>query len=190
MFRRTAAVAASIASLLIVGSAMPAVAAGPPYVENWVDEGSGIAQEYYAPFCTEEVDFEVRFSFHDEGRFQLMERRGALYGQSTHHGEWTWWNPANGAALVVQVDGLDQDLAVTENADGTFTILSKSPAVLVVHSERGAELVGARTVWVELLIEPGPTSSPDDDIVTVVDVPKVSGHDGRPFCDIVADVLG
>ncbi|WP_109209242.1 MULTISPECIES: hypothetical protein [Microbacterium] len=190
MFRRSAIAAAAIAALTLAGAAAPAAAGGPPYVENWVDEGGGIAQEAYAPLCEGTVDFEVHFSYRDEGRFQLMERRGELYGQSTHHGEWTWWNPANGESLVVQVNGLDRDQAVATNEDGTVSLIAKSTSSFVAHTAHGARLIGSGAIWVELHIDLGPTESPDDDVVTVVDVPKGVGPEGQSFCELVADELG
>ncbi|MFE5410332.1 hypothetical protein [Microbacterium sp. NPDC056569] len=190
MFRRAVIAAAAIAALAVAGAASPAAAGGPPYVDNWVDEGGGVAQEDFAPWCVDVVDFEVRYSFHDEGRFQLMERRGELYGQSTHHGEWTWWNPVNGESLVVKVNGFDRDQNVTTNEDGTVSLIAKSTSNFVAHTAHGAEFIGAGALWLQLTIDLGPSESPDDDVVTSVEFLKGVGPEGQSFCEIVADVLG
>ena len=84
------------------------------------DENSGVI----ADFC-DTPGLTVRFDFVTDGVFAGTRRGsdGLVYYTSTEHTTGTLTNVDNGKSLRDEVDGVSRDLSVTDNGDGTLTIV-------------------------------------------------------------------
>ncbi|HET8873835.1 MAG TPA: hypothetical protein VFM83_09125, partial [Gaiellaceae bacterium] len=88
----------------------------------------------------------------------------------------TFTNADNGKFVVSTVNGIDKDLRVTDNGDGTLTILILSTGNAVVYNSDG-EAIGRNPgqVRFELLVDHGGTpSDPSDDTEISFEVVKES----------------
>lgn len=114
---RRALGSAGAATILLAGLAAPAIAE-PLAHEHFHETLSNVVEG----FCG---DLTVRIDAVEEGNFVLTERRpdGLAYGQATVHSTISFTNLANGKALTLVSNFLDKDLKVTDNADGTLTVL-------------------------------------------------------------------
>jgi hypothetical protein len=131
-------------------------------------------------------DLQVLSEFHDSG--VLVGRttgrdRTPRYTQS-HHGGVTTTNLATGRATTITWDYTVQDVRVTNNGDGTISILTQIPGPERLYGPDG-ELVytSGGTYRVLTVVDYGGTlSDPSDD--TFVSETVVSSNGGRPQPDI------
>ena len=103
----------------------------------------------------------------------------------------TFTNLANGKSVVSTVTGIDKDLRVTDNGDGTLTILIVSTGNAVIYDENG-KAIGRNPgqTRFELVIDDGGTpNDPSDD--TELSAEIVKGSTGRTddFCGVIVPAL-
>jgi hypothetical protein len=101
-----------------------------------------------------------------------------------------WTNLANGNAVTVEGTQLSKDLQVTDNGDGTLTIVVLGTGNLVVYGPDGKAIArDPGQVRIEFLVDDGgtPTDPSDDGELEFVGVVK----DGRTedFCAAAVPVL-
>jgi hypothetical protein len=87
---------------------------------HYHDEDSGVIND----FC-DVTGLTVRFDYVADGVF-VGTRRGSdglVYFTGTEHGSTTLTNVNNGKSLHDEFDGVSRDLSVTDNGDGTLTIV-------------------------------------------------------------------
>jgi hypothetical protein len=137
---------------------------------------------------TVRVDIDVAWAFllTPHGRNRLA------YGMETSHGEQVWTNLATGKSLIVVTNFVVKDQQVSDNADGTLTIIVKSSGGVNVFGPDGKLLFKdpgqSRSV---LLIDNGGTLADPSDDVFVEDLGRIKGStgrndlEGRDFCDLV-----
>lgn len=100
-------------------------------------------------------------------------------------------NPANGKSLTSFARVTDKDLRVTDNGDGTLTVLILATGNGVVYGEDGKAIArNPGQIRVELLVDHGGTpTDPSDDVV--LDEELVKGSTGRSddFCEAAVPAL-
>jgi hypothetical protein len=155
-------------------------------------------------------------SFHDEGEFTIenfcdqpglnvdlsfvMDVRvhGALHGPSgllylLQHGTRTELitNQANGKTVRSVANVIEKDRRVTDNGDGTLTIIDLATGNAVVYGPDGRAIARnpGQTVFRLLIDDNGTPNDPDDDEVVEQDVIKGSTGRSDDFCAAVVPAI-
>jgi hypothetical protein len=140
----------------------------------------------------EECDLNILYEEDIQGRFLANSRGrdGLVYFSSTVRGTQSWTNLATDKSYSTVFNGVDKDQRVTDNGDGTLTIL-----VLVTGNETwygpdgNALFRNPGQVRFELLVDHGgtPSDPSDDEFLEFLGVVKGSTGrndlEGRDFCD-------
>ena len=101
----------------------------------------------------------------------------------------SWTNLATDKTFTIEATFLDKDQRVTDNGDGTLTILIKSPGQQKVYGPDGQRLfLDAGIFSFEILVDHGgtPTDPSDDAFLADLGVVKVTGRSDtaeRDFCE-------
>jgi uncharacterized protein (DUF2141 family) len=142
-------------------------------------------------FC--ETDMVVQSHFVADVKVKAMPRGrdGLIYFANRLSITETFTNVDNGKFVVSTVNGIDKDLRVTDNGDGTLTILILSTGNAVVYNSDG-EAIGRNPgqVRFELLVDHGGTpSDPSDDTEISFELVKESTGRTDDFCEVVVPTL-
>jgi hypothetical protein len=135
-----------------------------------------------------DVDVDWAFLLKSQGRDLLP------YGMETSHGEQVWTNMTTGRSLTVVTNFVVKDQQISDNGDGTLTIVVQSSGGVNVFGPDGTLLFKdpgqSRSV---LLIDNGGTPADPTDDVFLKDLGQVKGStgrndlEGRSFCDLVRE---
>jgi hypothetical protein len=177
------ALAATCLTAFVMGMAAVPTAAVP------IDKG-----KFHDVFSEvrEECDLNILYEEDVQGRFLVNSRGrdGLVYFSSTVRGTQSWTNLATDKSYSTVFNGVDKDQRVTDNGDGTLTIL-----VLVTGNETWYGPDGnvlfrnPGQVRFELLVDHGgtPSDPSDDEFLEFLGVVKGSTGrndlEGRNFCD-------
>jgi hypothetical protein len=189
--RRRVTMAGGVVLLALAAMISPA-SAKPLERVHFHDSGSEVTEG----FCG---DLTIRFDFEVDGTFLFNPHGpdGLAYGLENVHGTQSLTNMANDKTITRVFNVTTKDLKVTDNGDGTLTIL-----VLTTGGERwygpdGQFLFSnpGQTRF-EVLIDHGgtPTDPTDDEFLEFLGV--VKGSTGRNdltdenFCDQMLSVIG
>ena len=191
--KRRAAIASGAILLALAtsaGLAGPAAAETLEH-EHFTDSRTDVVEDFCGAGITVQVDFQV------EGNFVLHAKgpEGLVYSQAASHGTATFTNLANGNQITNVFNSADKDRRVTDNGDGTLTILVAptggdkwydSDGKLVFQDSGG--------LWTETLVDDGgtPTDPSDDEFISAREV-KDPGKDDLTddnFCDQILSVIG
>ena len=189
LLRRLAAIGfGATAMLALTGGA---ATAKPLDHVHWED----VSSEVLTDFCG---DLTVREDIDFRG-MDLVNRRGRdglVYFTGTVHGSISWTNLANDKTMTSVSNFVGKDLKVTDNGDGTLTILvlnagggkTLGPDGKLLFSDSGL-------IWFELLIDHGgtPTDPSDDEFLGFELVKGSTGtndSEGRDFCDDIHQFIG
>ena len=120
---------------------------------------------------------------------------GLAYGGEHVRSTETFTNLANGHTFVVTFRGSSQDLRVTDNGDGTLTLLGQGPGNTVVSGSHSSVVLRDTGVTrVEVLIDNAgtPTDPSDDEFLEFLGVVKASTgrNDLGEFCDDLLLIAG
>jgi hypothetical protein len=111
----------------------------------------------------------------------------AAYGAERVRGTDTFTNLANGHTMVVTFSFSSRDLRVTDNGDGTLTILGQGAGNFVSSGSHSPVVLRSTGIQrVEVLIDHAgtPTDPSDDEFLEFLGVVKEQGrHDIGDFCD-------
>lgn len=135
-------------------------------------------------FCG--AGLEVRFEGVADGRFTAMRRgrEGLVYFMEHLHVTETLTNLANDTSVSDELRTLSKDLHVTDNGDGTLTVLVLATGNFTLYGPNGKAIArNPGQVRFELLVDHGGTpDDPFDD--AVLDFRLVKGSTGRSddFC--------
>ena len=192
-----AAAAAMIASAgIAIGSAIPA-AARPSEHFDISGSGSVIAQEENPNFCAEAVDFPVLHEWEVDGMFLFNERGGGLdYAVSPFRRTDVWTNTLNDKSFTITRSVLEKDHSITDNGDGTLTIIFAVSGIERAYGPDGTLLfVDTGTLRIEVLIDHGgtPADPADDELLEFIGEvfnPGRADTDGRDFCDDLVTFIG
>jgi hypothetical protein len=110
-----------------------------------------------------------------------------------HHAKSTtvFTNLANGKSVSAFDRVIDKDLRVTDNRDGTLTVLILATGNAVVYGEDGKAIArNPGQIRVELLVDRGGTpNDPSDDVVLSEELVKGSTGRSDDFCQAVVPAL-
>jgi hypothetical protein len=169
------------------------LAAAQPIEQEHVHESSSEVIEDFCGDLTVRHDFEadVYFSGKPHGP------DGLIYFADRFRGTDSWTNLANDKTFTVAFTGQRKDLRVTDNGDGTLTILLLGAGRTFVYGPDGTRLfLDAGTFRVSFLVDHGGTPtdpSDDEEIEGSFEVVKEAGRadtDGRDFCDDLHEFIG
>ena len=142
-------------------------------------------------------DLRVQLDLHDQGVVVARpagKERFIRYTVS-HHGGGTITNLATGRAFTYAWNYLEQDIKVTDNGDGTFSILSQIPGPEKIYGPDGQLLLtnGGTMRLLTVIDYAGTPLDPSDD--QFVSQELVSEHGGKPqpdirYCDLFHALTG
>jgi hypothetical protein len=166
----------------LVSSGGPA-AAVPIEHEHFRDVGS----EVVASFCG---DLRVRIDTDIRGSLLVKTQGpdGLVYFLEALHGTVSFTNLATNKAFTNVINFINKDLKVTDNGDGTLTVLGLSTGVVKNYGPDGKLLfVDSGQIRTELLIDHRgtPTDPEDDKLLDETIVRPSTGRndtEGRDFC--------
>jgi hypothetical protein len=181
---RSPPLAASISAAALALVAAPAQA-GQLFHERFHDVGS----EVFDDFCG--VDgvvhaFDVQGISHAEGHGAAQ----LPYFLDSFHGWESFTNPDTGDSYVHVFNGVIHDQTVTDNGDGTLTVVSMGAGGDKWHASNGSlALHDTGTVRFAVLVDDNGTPSDPSDDVFLEDLGVVkpstgtNGTEGRDFCE-------
>lgn len=187
-FTRTLLGSAAAACLIGITSA-PAAAAKP--IENVTERATETFQE---EVCG--IDVETTVSFVDHFIARIGPNGFPLF-QGSGRSTVTWYNPETDLSVTVKSSGSFKDLTVTDNGDGTITVVTQVVGVPVeVSLEDGT--VGLKDVGrivFSTVLDYNGTPEADDDIFISDEILSISGphpdaeSDFTLFCETVVEGL-
>jgi hypothetical protein len=179
----------AILALVAAAAAMVAAAAGagPPFRETIHDEFEFVDDDFCGAGLTVEVavvlDIRVQAVAHGpDGLVYFL-----LHGTETD----VLTNLENGTSLRSFARVTEKDLRVTDNGDGTLTVLVLATGNAVLYGENGKAIArNPGQIRVELLIDHGRTpNDPSDDEVLSEELVKGSTGRSDDFCEVAVPAL-
>lgn len=142
-------------------------------------------------FC--ETDMTVQSHFVADLKRKVMPRGsdGLVYFANRVQITETFTNVENGKTVVSTVNAIDKDLRVTDNGDGTLTILILSTGNAVLYDADG-KAIGRNPgqIRFELVVDHGGTpNDPTDDTEISFEVVKESTGRTDDFCEVTVPAL-
>jgi hypothetical protein len=180
------------AGLAMVGSMALAGGASAQPIDHaeFHDEGTFIEED----FC-EVSGLDVQGDFVFDNRFLVNPHGpdGLIYFHENFRVTTVYTNLANDNPVTEVVKGVGKDLRVTDNGDGTLTILQLSTGNATVYGPDG-KAIGRNPgqVRFEFVVDHGGTpTDPSDDVFVEGSERMVKGSTGRSddFCETVVPVL-
>ena len=180
-----------LAAVLTVGS-ISAVLARPLEKVHFHDVTSEVIEDFCGDL-TVRLDEDIRGAF----LFNVRGPNGLAYASETVHGTQVFTNLANGKTFTQIFNVLQKDLKVTDNGDGTLTILVLATGSSKVYGPDGKLLFSdPGQIRFEILIDHGgtPADPSDDEFLEFPGV--VFGSTGRndlqdrDFCADIHEFIG
>jgi hypothetical protein len=142
-------------------------------------------------FCETDMMVESHVVVRGTTTIRPRGRDGLIYFANRLRITETFTNVDNGKFVVSKVNLIDKDLRVTNNGDGTLTILILSTGNAVIYNSDG-KAIGRNPgqVRFELVVDHGGTpNDPSDD--TELSFEQVKGSTGRTddFCEVTVPAL-
>jgi hypothetical protein len=164
-----------------------AASAGPPFRETIHDEFEFVEENFCDAGLTVEIAGVV------DVRVQAAPRRRDRLVYFLHHVTETdvLTNLENGKSVRSVSRAIDKDLRVTNNGDGTLTVLILATGNAVVYGENGKAIArNPGQIRIELLVDHGGTpKDPSDDVVLSEELVKGSTGRSDDFCEAVVPAL-
>lgn len=184
--RLTAVLASSTAALAFLATT---ASARPLLKERFHNEGSIVVEQFCGiPDLTVEIafvaDVKVLAVQHGRDRFAYFLEHFVETGVMT--------NLANGKSVTQVSRVTNKDLRVTDNGDGTLTILSLGTGNDVLYGQDGSVLGrNPGQTRIEILVDHGGTPADpfDDEFIAVLGVVKGSTGRSDDFCALAATAL-
>jgi hypothetical protein len=183
--RRLGTILALAATVAAVFAA--AASAGPPFRETIHEEFDFVDPNFCDAGLTVEVavvlDIRVQAVAHGRDRLVYFLQHGTETDVLT--------NLANGTSLRSFARVIEKDLRVTDNGDGTLTVLILATGNAVLYGENGKAIArNPGQIRVELLIDHGGTpNDPSDDVVLSEELVKGSTGRSDDFCEAAVPAL-
>lgn len=179
-----ALLAATTAALTIVSAA----SGGEIFRETIHDEGELVLESFCgAPGMTVElvfaIDLQVKIAPHGRDRLDYFLQHGRRTDVLT--------NRANGKVVTSTASVVEKDLRVTDNGDGTLTVLILATGNAVLYGTDGKAIArNPGQTRFELLLDHGGTpTDPSDDVELDFRVVKESTGRSDDFCDAAVAAL-
>jgi hypothetical protein len=149
--------------------------------------------EVIANFCGE-AGLTVEFAIVRDGRAQAVSRGRDQLPYFSFHVKQTEvvTNLANGNSARSELNFVDKDLRVTDNGDGTLTLLVLTTGNAVLYGEDGKAIArNPGQTRFEILIDHGgtPTDPSDDEFLEFLGEVKASTGRTDDFCEAAVPVL-
>jgi hypothetical protein len=169
------------------------LAAAQPLEQEHVHESDSEVIEEFCGDLTVRHDFEldVYFSAKPHGP------DGLIYFADRVRGTDSWTNLANDKTFTVVFNGQQKDLRVTDNGDGTLTILVLGTGRSAAYGPDGTRLfLDAGTFRFSFMVDHGGTPtdpSDDEEIEDSFELVKQAGRSdtaGRDFCEDIHEFIG
>jgi hypothetical protein len=180
--RLTLTTLAALAALCVAGTA----AAKNVYQESFHDEDTFVDPE----FCggpSVEIEYVI------DGRFQLVPHGPSGLVYFLQHGKRTdrITNQANGKFVTTVFNVTEKDKHVTDNGDGTFTILVLATGNAVLYGADGKAIARdpGQTRYEILFGDGGTPDDPTDDVFEFLGVVKGSTGRSDDFCEAALQAL-
>jgi hypothetical protein len=176
--------AAALAALLVPALAGPAQAAPPPVQDHYSAEFDELLPGPGGWFCGGLVDVPLHTEI--DGYFSIKERASneLLYFADRFRSTLAYTNPETGLTYTVVRDRQMKDLRLTDNGDGTLTLVGLSTGALFTYGPDGERLdIRAGLSRETFLVDTMGTADPIDDVLTPVGDPVTAGLDTTTdFC--------
>lgn len=164
------------------------VAAAPIELGTFHDEFSGVAED----FC-DEAGLDVRFDVVVDGKFMGMPRGrdGLIYFAQHVLVAQTFTNLANSRQVSSREITVSKDLHVTDNGDGTLTVVALFTGNFTVYGTNGKAIArNPGQIRIEFIVDHGGTPDfPPDDILLSETLIKESTGRNDDFCAAVVGAL-
>lgn len=162
-------------------------AAQPPFKESFHDEGTFVEEDFCGAGLTVDgtfvVDGSVLAVTHGpDGLAYFLEHISATT---------TFTNRANGKTVTIEGSGIGKDLQVTDNGDGTLTILNLRTGNDVYYGPDG-DVIGRNPgqIRLEILVDhSGTPTDPFDDVFLAEELVKGSTGRSDDFCEAAVPAL-
>jgi hypothetical protein len=182
--RSTAGVAVSALTASLLLTAGPATAAPPTRITEPID------------FTFTDTDFcgtgqSVEIVGEGEERVQVAQRRGQTYFSARVRLEQTFSNTATGATITTREVSRFRDLHITDNGDGTLTIVNFGTGFFMMYDADG-RIIGKNTGQSRFETRIDLNGTPDDfDDDTVISDELILGSTGTndDFCEAAVSAL-
>jgi hypothetical protein len=180
---------AALLALGVTAAAMLAAgaAAQPPFKERFHDEGTFVDEDFCGAGLTVDGTFVV------DGSVLMVAHGpdGLAYFLEHISATTTFTNRANGKTVTIVGSGIGKDLRVTDNGDGTLTILNLRTGNEVYYGPDG-NVIGRNPgqIRLEILVDhSGTPTDPFDDVFLAEEL--VFGSTGRSddFCEAAVPAL-
>jgi hypothetical protein len=166
-----------------------AAGAGQVFRETIHDEGSFVLEDFCdQPSMTVDVAFALNLRVH------AVPHGPARLAYFLQHGKRTevLTNPANGKSLTSVAKVIEKDMRVTDNGDGTLTILILATGNSVLYGENHKAIArNPGQIRFEMLVDHGGTPTDPTDDEFLADLGEVKGSTGRSddFCEAALPAL-
>lgn len=181
-----------LGAILALGAAAAAMlaaeaGAGPPFRETIHDEFEFVDPDFCGAGLPVEVavvlDIRVQAGPHGRDRLVYFLQHGTETDVLT--------NLENGRSLRSFARVIEKDLRVTDNGDGTLTVLILATGNAVLYGENGKAIArNPGQIRVELLIDHGGTpNDPSDDVLLAEELVKGSTGRSDDFCEAAVTAL-
>jgi hypothetical protein len=179
----------AILALVVATAAVLAAAAGagPPFRETIHDEFEFVDPDFCGAGFPVEVavvlDIRVHALPHGSDRLVYFLQHATETDVLT--------NLENGRSLRSFARVIEKDLRITDNGDGTLTILILATGNATLYGENGKAIArNPGQIRVELLIDHGGTpNDPSDDVLLAEEIVKGSTGRSDDFCDAAVPAL-
>ena len=177
----------------LLGFALPTLVSVAPASAKPVERGEfhDVFNEVFQDFCAPGLTVTSRFVV--DGRFAVKSHgpSGLLFYMEHASSAQTFTNPVNGLSVVDKTRILDKDLHITDNGDGTLTILILRTGPSSLYGPDGKAIArNPGQVRFELVVDHGGTPlDPSDDVE--LSFTQVKGSTGRTddYCAAIVDTL-
>ena len=167
-----------------------AASAGQIFKEHFRDEPDA---EIINDFCGE-TGLTVEFATVADGHVHAVThgRAGLAYFGAQIKQDEVVTNQANGNTVTSRSNFVDKDLRVTDNGDGTLTLLILATGNSVLYGDDGKVIArNSGQIRVEILVDHNgtPTDPRDDEELEFLGVVKESTGRNDDFCELAVPIL-
>ena len=178
----------------LAGFVVPMLVSGPPSSAKQIERGefNNVFTGEIEDFC-DVPGFTVEFEAVVKGRFTVKSHGpdGLLFFTEHLSISQTFTNVANSLSVVEKTRVLNKDLHVTDNGDGTLTIVLMSTGPSSLYGPDGKAIArNPGQVRFEIVVEHGGTpTDPSDDIE--LSFTQIKGSTGRTddYCAAIIDTI-
>lgn len=168
-------------TLLLWGLTAGTAFGKPLEQEHFHEVSSKVREDFCGLTVREDIDVKGSFLLNSRGP------DGLAYGKEVSRGSVSWTNLANGLTFTQRFSTNIKDLKVTDNGDGTLTILVLATGGSKVYGPDGKLFSDTGQIRFEILIDPAGTPT---DLGVVKESTGTNDLEGRDFCADIHEFIG